>query len=562
LLLLGSVSTGPAFGADTTPGVTVAIREKGRPEQTVRLTSICLVVDADPGERRAAAELARYLQQMTGTALPVRELNGVPAKESSLWVGRVAEVNGWISRKELAACSPDGFVIKQGPYGLAIAGGSSRGTLYGAYRLLEDMGVQFYSGRVPNTPVPVLPYALKKDKPFFELRTLCTETYGSGSLDSELGNPQPLADQSIASSLWFDHTQGFLVPLNRYWKEHPEYYAQCDWLTALRAQDKIPAVNRVWVCMSNPQVWQIAGDTLLDWIKQQPDRRFFSVQCGDSRGNYCRCANCQAVGNVSDNLLAFTNALAKRVKVQYPDKYLLIFAYQDTLAPPLKVKPDANVIVLYAPYQRPDIQSRIHSFLSGPMNHLAREGFDRWYKVAPRNMGTYEYNFSVYLPALDKMITQIKEYAKRGMHGIFYCGNTSMMSELFLYMNAKLLWDPFQDDRKLIREFCDGFYGKAGPTMTELVALIRAQVRKPGVAFPPGTDEGMTLETAQKWARESSFGKAFYTPEFCRQASALLAQAEQAVRNEPVELQRVRTVRGQLVGLPAPEETGAALKDE
>ena len=438
-------------------------------------------------------------------------------------------------------------MIRTGPYGIAVAGGSPKGTLYGTYRLLEDLGVQFFSGRVPQARTPVLPYAFKRDRPFFELRTVCCQNYGSGSLDDELGDPRLLADKSL-SPLWLDHTQGFLVPLNRCWKEHPEYYAQTDWGHALAAQFVPPKVNRVWLCMSNPKVRQLAGDTLLEWMRQQPDRRFFSVQGGDS-GAYCHCANCQAVGNVSDNLVAFANELAERVSPQFPDKRLLLFAYQDTLEAPRKTKPGPQVIVLYAPYSRPQVQSRIHSFLSGPMNHLARESFDRWHAMAPKNMGTYEYNFSVYLPALDKMITQIKEGAERDMHGSFYCGNTSMMLELFLYMNAKLLWDPSQNDRKLIREFCDGFYGAAGPAMAQLVELIRAQVRAPGVAFPPGADEGMTAATARQWALESAFGKAFYTPDFCRQAAELLARAEAAVQGEPALVQRVRTAREQFAGM-------------
>lgn len=539
----------PARGAETGTVVTVAILEKGRPETTAAIASIRHNADAQARELRAAAELARCFREMTGIALPVQATNAVAQGAGSIWVGQVAVQQGWISKKELADCGPDGFVIKTGPYGIAIAGGSPKGTLYGAYRLLEDMGVQFFSGRIPKASRPTLPYAFKKDRPFFDLRTICQETYGSGSLDDELGDPRPLADKSL-EPLWLDHTQGFLVPLNRYWKEHPEYYAQGDWRKALPASIGIPKVNRVWLCMSNPDARRIAGDTLLEWIKQQPDKRFFSVHGGDS-DTYCRCTNCMAVGNLSDNLVAFANVLAKRVKAGYPEKRLLIFAYQVTLDAPQKMKPAENVIVLFAPYGPPHVKSRIHSFLSGPMNSLARESFDRWYAMAPKSMGTYEYNFSTYLPSLDKMITQIKEYGQRDMRGIFYCGNTSMMLELFLYMNAKLLWDPAQDDKKLIRDFCDGFYGAAGPSMTELVQLIRTQVRAPGVSFPPYVDESgvLTSEATRRKTLEQEMGKTFYTPEFRSKAAALLDKAEQAVSKDPGLVQRVRTVREQFAGI-------------
>jgi len=560
-LLLGGLAPALAGAAAANAPIAITVRRAWHRDLSVPIAAIRLAADADATESRAAGELARYLQEMTGTALPVRRGGELPAQAGCLWVGRAADGRGWIDGKDLAYCGPDGFVIRQGPYGIAVVGGSPKGTLYGSYRLLEDLGVRFFCGQVPKTPSPVLPYAFKKDRPFFEMRTVCQTEYGSGLLQTEFGDPHVLADPSIRTNLWIDHTQGFLVPLNAYWKSHREYYADNGWLDGFAARGATPPVNRVWLCMSNPEVRRIAGDTLLEWMKREPDKRFFSIYGGDG-SNWCHCARCAAVGNLSDNTVAFANELAARAGREYPDQYLVIGAYHvdATLQAPLTQRPAPNVLVTFAPYREPYVGSRIHSFLSGPMNRGAREAFDRWYAMAPRSMAAYDYNFSSFLPLFDKMIAQLKEYARRDMHGVFYCGNGSMLGGLFLYVNAKLLWNPRLDDRKLIREYCDGYYGAAGPAMTELVALIRRQLHEPGVAFPPGRhgtpaiDEGMKFEQARHWATETPGGRAFYTPEFCRQASELVARAERAVRDKPVLLGTVSAVRRELAGMLAPRE--------
>jgi hypothetical protein len=527
--------------------VSIVILEKNRPETTVVISSIRHADEAHSCERQASFELSRYLQKMTGMALPVQAVEATTESSAGFWIGRIAELNGWISKKDLAECGPDGFVISVGSYGIAIAGGSPKGTLYGTYRILEDMDVQFFSTRIPRSSAPTLSYSFKKDRPFFDLRTVCSIPYGSGSPYDELGEPTALVDKVLYPTLWLDHTQGFLVPLHKYSSGHPEYYAHGDIASSIISWFVSPKANRVWLCMSNPDVRHLAGDTLLEWIKKQPDKRFFSVHGGDSSA-YCHCANCQAVGNLSDNLVAFANVLAKRIKPEYPDKYLLIFAYQDTLEAPQRTKPDSNVIILYAPYVPPMVNSRIHSFLSGSMNRLARNSFEQWYKIAPQNMGVYEYNFSVYLPALDKMITQIREYARRGMRGVFYCGNSAMMFELFVYVNAKLLWDPFQDENMLITEFCNGFYGEGGKQMSELAQLVRTQVRAPGVSFSPNMEDLLASDSIRRIILDREMGKSFYTPEFRHKVSALVDQAEQAVRHDPVLMQRVRSVRNQFAG--------------
>ena len=110
--------------------------------------TIVLARDATVPEQTAAAELAHYLGQITGSEFVVRRESETPEGGSHIYVG-VRTVSSAPQDK----LAPDEWVVRSVGNDLFIIGGSPRGTLYGAYHFLEDVcGVHWWNPWEESVP--------------------------------------------------------------------------------------------------------------------------------------------------------------------------------------------------------------------------------------------------------------------------------------------------------------------------------------------------------------------------------------------------------------------------
>ena len=114
-------------------------------------------------ERLAAAELRRYLYHLTGTPPSVDayvpEGDGPVVAVGDRRTNPVVDALVGSGQLPAEAPGPEGYVVKaavlDGRPVLAVMGGTPKGTLYGAYRLLEEYGARFLLSRdVLPAPVP------------------------------------------------------------------------------------------------------------------------------------------------------------------------------------------------------------------------------------------------------------------------------------------------------------------------------------------------------------------------------------------------------------------------
>jgi hypothetical protein len=98
---------------------------------------------------------------------------------------------------------------------------------------------------------------------------------------------------------------------------------------------------------------------------------------------------------------------------------------------------------------------------------------------------------------------------------------------LCIWVLSKALWDPNQDGRKLVEEFCLGYYGpQAGRNVLEYANLL---------------SDAVTKERVPVWAAHRTFLSAPYlSPELMAKGDALFRQAEAAVKDDPELLKRVQ----------------------
>src|SRR5512140_1167153 len=94
-------------------------------------------------------------------------------------------------------------------------------------------------------------------------------------------------------------------------------------------------------------------------FEAQPQAEILPLGPGDGTA-FCQCERCRALDTgrtwshsdgvvqpaLGDRWLTFVNAVADRLAVQHPGRKLYTIAYHQTFQPPLKVKPQPNVMVM------------------------------------------------------------------------------------------------------------------------------------------------------------------------------------------------------------------------
>ncbi|MCL4177328.1 MAG: hypothetical protein KJ072_06240 [Verrucomicrobia bacterium] len=152
--------------------------------EAMKPDAIVMAAEASGLERLAAREVRRYWYVRTGQLLPVVRVDDAAAVPGNAivigrgdrpWVGRLlAEGEG---KGLLERLAPEGYWLKtmrsKGRSVLLVAGGSDCGTLYGAYRLAEHMGVRYYlhGDVVSDQPMKrSLPVLDEERAPSFALR--------------------------------------------------------------------------------------------------------------------------------------------------------------------------------------------------------------------------------------------------------------------------------------------------------------------------------------------------------------------------------------------------------
>jgi malectin (di-glucose binding ER protein) len=146
-------------------------------------TSILLPREASSAESFAAREVRRYVYLRTDTLLTIQRAQTLPPRGSFIVVGRCDQPLMGEAVKEVAGSAalitlgPQEYWLKSAVdkrrQCLLVAGGDDAGTLYGAYRLAEHLGVRFYlhGDVIPEERASwQLPRLDERGAPFFALR--------------------------------------------------------------------------------------------------------------------------------------------------------------------------------------------------------------------------------------------------------------------------------------------------------------------------------------------------------------------------------------------------------
>jgi len=519
--------------------------ERGQPRAVI-------VLGENPSAqaRQAAAELQTILRRISGAELPVAEAPPA-APGAKVLVGQgagreaAAQVGLPLPTGLKADFNDEGYVIATGPDTLILAGNETepyQGTFYAVYDLLHGLGCRwFFPGEfgevIPKLETVTISPTRRTVRPELRVRDI----WYSGHLPVSGAQAQEFAvwkrrNRLCQSGFWAaggpflqnpgDDSTYRLLPKEKYWAAHPEYYAL----------NPNGSRNERFLCMSHPGALQAAADTVVEYFKEHPAHFAFAFSPPDEPV-LCNCAECKAAmhagyggegyGDVSDPYFQFVFKLAEQVGKVCPDRWITTMAYYNRCRPPEGVEGRRpNLLIQLASIQ----QCSLHSYAD--RNCWSRQMFGamlrRWAELSARQV-FYEYDphdwGHLQRPAWrgQGIAEDLRLLKRLGGWGFSNEGQMAWLSTgLNYYLHARLAWDLKEDPAQLEADFADKFFGPAAKPMLQYYAAVEQRLRSAGVHYPLGYDPdgpGDDLYTCLDWPLFDRSVKLFW-------AAAPLATAE------------------------------------
>jgi Domain of unknown function (DUF4838) len=496
------------------PAGQVKVVKVGKPQGGIQLPD-----HPTPQETNAAVELRHWIKELTGATLEIKSGKARGSRFAIRTDGSLGD---------------EGYAIAVSRGQIILSGGKTRGVLNAVYALLEeDLGCRFYANdsiRLPKTNTLVIAPVARRYIPQLKIRD---PFYACAfdpvwSLRNRANAPNAAVPEEQGGHMdyagMFVHTAGQLVPPDKYFKEHPEYFAQAADGTRTTAQ----------LCPTHPEVVKIAIDHVRQVLKANPHTEILSVSKNDCQVS-CLCERCKKLrdeeGSDMANQLFLVNQVAQAIEAEYPNVIIDTLAYLETIQVPKTARPRKNVAIRLC---NDAVGAWSRPFTPAEQCDVAKL-VGAWGAVHNRiYIWDYNVNFSHYLapmPNLDVMVANIRFWIKNHAEGVMLQGGYQGPAErdqFKSWVTAKLLWNPAWDEKALARDFIQGHYGKAAPAIEEYEALLeRMRVDHASeMASPPG---------GIRYPMDAPF----LSKAFTEQATAIFARAEQLAAGDETLSRRV-----------------------
>ncbi|MEQ7129377.1 DUF4838 domain-containing protein [Actinopolymorpha sp. B11F2] len=530
VLQAGAVLTAGATGfvprhAHAT-GAAPAIRLAREGRTTYR---IYLGAGEDAVVRHAAHELATYLKSITSATFSVIVADRPPSYRDLLVVGRHNPIAG-NADVDYDALSDDGFALRVVGQSVVIAGGHSRGTLYGAYWVLDRLlGVRWFAPdftTVPRTPDLSVPRSrLDADRvPRFRFRTVL-----AGDANDAAYRQHNMLN-GLRDQYWTVPRSAGIDTWSTYWPEEVEYPFH-----------EVVTDPSHWyggqiTCM-DPDTREAATTALVDIIKgriaagQDTSTSFYQNDQGWTPDPESQAFADAHGGALSAPVIDMVNEVVVRVQEQIPDARLSTQGYWWSFTPPTGLRVNDNVVMTIAPIHADFSQS-----LFSETNREIGHSIQRWGEIS-RHIVLWNYlcTFRAYTQpfpdwwAMGESIRSLAEVPS--VQGYFgqsaWNASGAEFTQLRVWVISRLLWDPSLDPDALIREFLAGYYGAAAGPIYTYMQLMRDAVAETSTMLGAVTPDDAPYLNIRTLAR----------------ADELFGQAEFAVRDDATLLRHVQAIR-------------------
>jgi hypothetical protein len=324
------------------------------------------------------------------------------------------------------------------------------------------------------------------------------------SLNPSRDNQIWLRRQKVGSSL--ELTQGHawyrIVPEDRYYEDHPEYFALVNGVRGTRG-GRLGHEHQL--CTSNPEVRQLFVDEAVRFFEANPKMKAFSIAPNDGNG-HCECDRCRALDVetlpsgqplLTDRLFDFYNAVARGVALRAPGRVLTTYAYQQAAPASPRLSIEANLYVL-------DVYNFTSTLLRQPgWKDYVYQNTALWRRLTPNTVFTsYIYLDAFALWSLPQASSRVLPELLRALKdlntpGVFLglAGSTASYGH-DAWLLAHLLWNPAQSETALLDDYYSGTFGaSAGPLLRQFHGLLEDASSDLAATLPPDAP-ALTLSRA------------------------------------------------------------------
>lgn len=451
----------------------MVVAKKGLPGATIVISK-----NATHLQKMPAKELQDYICRISGAMLPIKydndELNG-----NLILVGASRYTEGATGKDGV---KEDSFIIKTTSAGLYLLGNDAMmqdqekcGTANAVHAFLSDyLNVKWY---MPGKLGEVVPEKDTVEIPHIDKNEALYRLYVMSPMFDDAWKMRNFFGQGIFLRHFGGHAWDLLVPPSCF-QTNPEWF-RVD-MEGKRNKDYHS------LCVTNRQLWEYA----LDSLKKFYDEGYEAVEVGQCDGyRRCLCDLCEAQdsyrfggpsvkdadgkwnkktytggiwmpGVACDRIWMFHDYLAREISKSHPDKKIIMLSYGPTTEPPQRIAslPD-NVVVELCNYNSSIVGKWVE-----------------YCKPAKPSFCTYTYWFgyenemlTVFPLSYYYVASDFKRLVNAGVVGFYLYGGGSCwgISAPTYYLIGRLLRNPDQDPALILKDFCDGLFGKASPRMHE-----------------------------------------------------------------------------------------------
>ncbi len=478
-----------------------------------------------PIVKHAAAELKEKIDKITGsnikiTSSPESSDNLIIIGKNNPLVAKIAD------QMNFDAIRDDGFRIIRHNKNLFIVGAIDRGVLNGVYYLLDKyIGVRWYSPEFEYLPAEkslIVTITNDLQNPRFAYREIF-----SGDTDDAYFRQH----NRLNGNRWDTHRQHLQYPseIDNWYSDGPA--------SGHNMEDIISKKYHYGgqVMMMENGARKEAADYFINLIKKEGDKRWYALSQEDRGWQPDSLSKAFAAahgGALSAPVVDMVSDVAHRVRKIYPKAHLSTDAYQWSFPPPKKLTVPPFVMVEIAPIEADFGYPYNDAF----HNEEIKSAFDGWNQVAS-SLGVWDYitNFQNYLqplPNIYPMCENIKYFASlTGIRSYFgegaYNTKGAEFAELRAWVAARLLWNPKEDYRALIKEFCHGYYGPASKFILQYIDLLHQSF----------------INSADRISSKQRITSDYLNIDFIMKADSLMSEAEAAVYDNDVFIKHVHEVR-------------------
>lgn len=484
---------------------------------------IVVAEDVTPKNRRAADELADYIEKISGARPEILEGSPDPAPDRVIWIGYQPVLEELLPELDFDFEHPEEILIAANANHLVIAGrdrwdpehlivqGRNReivgkqmeyGTANAVYTFLQDyLDVRWlWPGEtgediIVRDTVAFKPFEYRYH-PQFRQRG---EIFRLSALGDSRGLSQDWCrvQRLKLDSLFVPGGHGFTTWWNRFHETNPEFFA----MQPDGTRSGFPSPGNVKISVANPEVWQQWLADVESQLERDPTRTVFSAAFNDSahRGH---CVSPESLAwdhpdgtprwmeweglaqeyvALTDRDVTFANHLGRLLKEKYPDQdyFVNIMAYGPTRPPPIEAVPDDNILIGNVA----NIFHNLDAVDSGcPLGTLAADQFAEWGKLAKQkiwrpNTGNIA-GWQQGQPDFDcSAIAEVFRFAAdHNCIGIYidtvweYWPNHAPA----YYLMAQMAWNPYLDWEEVLDDYYQRGFGPAAVDVEAYWDLVQA----------------------------------------------------------------------------------------